>query len=183
MNVIVVGGGAAGLMAAGAAARMGHTVTVVERNPRPARKVMITGKGRCNVTNNCTIDTFIQHVPENGRFLYSAINAFTPQDTMALFEELGVPLKTERGNRVFPVSDKAVDIVDGLVKYAKEGGARFVEGRVTELVIEDGVCCGVKLEDGRVLASSEQVYDIYTEHFTYNPENGSTGIIGGIPEF
>lgn len=172
MNVIVVGGGAAGLMAAGAAARMGHTVTVVERNPRPARKVMITGKGRCNVTNNCTIDTFIQHVPENGRFLYSAINAFTPQDTMALFEEMGVPLKTERGNRVFPVSDKAVDIVDGLVKYAKEGGARFVEGRVTELVIEDGVCCGVKLEDGRVLDAYKVI--VATGGCSY-PLTGSTG--------
>ena len=151
MNVIVVGGGAAGLIAAGTAGRLGHTVTVVERNPRPARKVMITGKGRCNVTNNCSIDTFIQHVPENGRFLYSALNALNPQETMDLFESLGVPLKTERGNRVFPISDKAVDIVDALVKYAKGGDVHFVEGRVTELVIEDGVCCGVKLEDGRVL--------------------------------
>ena len=151
MKVIVIGGGAAGCMAAGAAARQGHDVTVLERNPRPARKVMITGKGRCNVTNNCDIDTFIRHVPENGRFLYSALNAFTPQDTMALFEEMGVSLKTERGNRVFPVSDKAVDIVDGLVKYAKVGGAHFVQGRVTELVIQDGICCGVKLEDGSVL--------------------------------
>ena len=172
MNVIVVGGGAAGLMAAGAAARMGHTVTVVERNPRPARKVMITGKGRCNVTNNCTIEAFIQNVPENGRFLYSAINGFTPQDTMALFETMGIPLKTERGNRVFPVSDKAVDIVDGLVKYAKEGGARFMEGRVTELVIEDGVCCGVKLEDGRVLDAYKVI--VATGGCSY-PGTGSTG--------
>ena len=86
MNVIIVGGGAAGLMAAGAAARGGHTVTVVERNPRPARKVMITGKGRCNVTNNCTVDTFIQNVPDNGRFLYSALSAFSPADAIALFE-------------------------------------------------------------------------------------------------
>ena len=172
MNVIVVGGGAAGLMAAGAAGRMGHTVTVVERNPRPARKVMITGKGRCNVTNNCTIDSFIQHVPENGRFLYSALNAFTPQDTMDLIESMGVPLKTERGNRVFPVSDKAVDVVDALVKYAKDGGARFVEGRVTELVIEDGVCCGVKLEDGRVLDAYKVI--VATGGCSY-PGTGSTG--------
>ncbi|MBR0447101.1 MAG: NAD(P)/FAD-dependent oxidoreductase [Clostridia bacterium] len=172
MNVIVVGGGAAGLMAAGAAGRLGHTVTVVERNPRPARKVMITGKGRCNVTNNCSIDTFIQNVPENGRFLYSALNAFTPQDTMDLIESMGVPLKTERGNRVFPVSDKAVDVVDALVKYAKEGGARFIEGRVTQLVIEDGVCCGVKLEDGRVLEAYKVI--VATGGCSY-PGTGSTG--------
>ena len=172
MNVIVVGGGAAGLMAAGAAGRLGHTVTVVERNPRPARKVMITGKGRCNVTNNCSIDTFIQNVPENGRFLYSALNAFTPQDTMELIQSMGVPLKTERGNRVFPVSDKAVDVVDALVKYATEGGARFIEGRVTDLVIEDGVCCGVKLEDGRVLEGYRVI--VATGGCSY-PGTGSTG--------
>ena len=172
MNVIVIGGGAAGCMAAGAAARQGHRVTVVERNPRPARKVMITGKGRCNVTNNCDIDTFIRHVPENGRFLYSALNAFTPQDTMALFEELGVALKTERGNRVFPVSDKAVDIVDGLVKYAKTGGARFMQGRATELVIQDGVCRGVKLEDGAVMNADRVI--VATGGRSY-PVTGSTG--------
>lgn len=172
MNVMIVGGGAAGLMAAGAAARMGHTVTVVERNPRPARKVMITGKGRCNVTNNCTIDTFIQSVPENGRFLYSALSAFTPQDTMALFEELGVPLKTERGNRVFPVSDKAVDIVDALVRYAREGGATIREGRVSALIITDGVCGGVKLEDGTAIPADAVI--VATGGCSY-PGTGSTG--------
>ena len=172
MKVIVIGGGAAGCMAAGAAARQGHGVIVVERNPRPARKVMITGKGRCNVTNNCDIDTFIRHVPENGRFLYSALNAFTPQDTMALFEGMGVPLKTERGNRVFPVSDKAVDIVDGLVKYAKTGGARFVQGRVTELVIDNDTCRGVKLEDGSVLDADRVI--VATGGRSY-PVTGSTG--------
>ncbi|MBE6806650.1 MAG: NAD(P)/FAD-dependent oxidoreductase [Ruminococcaceae bacterium] len=172
MNVLIVGGGAAGLMAAGAAGRQGHTVTVVERNPRPARKVMITGKGRCNVTNNCSIDTFIAHVPENARFLYSSLNAFSPQDTMALFESLGVPLKTERGNRVFPVSDKAVDIVDALVNYAKKGGACFTEGRVTQLVITDGVCTGVKLEDGSTLTADRVI--VATGGCSY-PGTGSTG--------
>ncbi len=172
MNVLIVGGGAAGLIAAGAAGRQGHTVTVVERNPRPARKVMITGKGRCNVTNNCTVDTFIQNVPENGRFLYSALNAFTPQDTMHLFEDMGIPLKTERGNRVFPVSDKAVDIVDGLVKYAKGGGARFIEGRVTDLLIENEVCAGVRLEDGTTLQADRVI--VATGGCSY-PGTGSTG--------
>ncbi|MBQ8684297.1 MAG: NAD(P)/FAD-dependent oxidoreductase [Clostridia bacterium] len=172
MNVLVIGGGAAGCLAAGAAGRRGHTVTVVERNSRPARKVMITGKGRCNVTNNCTVDRFIANVPENGRFLYSALTAFTPQDMMALLEEQGVPLKTERGDRVFPVSDKAVDVVDGLVKYAKGGGARFIEGRVTALCLEDGVCTGVRLEDGHVLEADRVI--VATGGCSY-PGTGSTG--------
>ena len=172
MNVLIVGGGAAGCIAAGAAARNGHTVTVIERNPRPARKVMITGKGRCNVTNNCTVDEFIAHVPENGRFLYSALTAFTPQDMMALLEDAGVPLKTERGNRVFPVSDKAVDIVDGIVGYAKKGGARFIEGRVTGLRIENGTVVGVTLEDGRALDADAVI--VSTGGCSY-PLTGSTG--------
>ena len=172
MNVLVIGGGAAGCIAAGAAARRGHTVTVIERNPRPARKVMITGKGRCNLTNNCTVDEFIAAVRSNPRFLYSAVSAFTPQDTMALFEELGVALKTERGRRVFPVSDKAVDIVDALAAYVKKGGARFVEGRATALDIRDGAVCGVTLEDGRSLPADAVV--IATGGVSY-PGTGSTG--------
>lgn len=172
MNVLIIGGGAAGCMAAGAAARNGHTVTVIERNPRPARKVMITGKGRCNVTNNCTVDEFIAHVPENGRFLYSAVTAFTPQDMMALLEAEGVPLKTERGNRVFPVSDKAVDVVDGIVGYTKKGGVRFIQGRVTRLRLQDGTCVGVELEDGRELNGDAVI--VATGGCSY-PLTGSTG--------
>jgi len=172
VTVLVIGGGAAGLIAAGAAARQGHAVTVIERNPRPARKVMITGKGRCNVTNNCSVEEFIVHVPGNGRFLYSAVTAFTPQDMMALLEEEGVPLKTERGDRVFPVSDKAVDVVDGLVSYAKGGGARFLEGRVTDLLLEEGRCVGVRLEDGRKLAADRVI--VATGGCSY-PGTGSTG--------
>ena len=172
MTVLIVGGGAAGCIAAGAAARQGHTVTVVERNPRPARKVMITGKGRCNVTNNCSEEEFIRNVRHNGRFLYSAISGFTPQDMMALLEEMGVPLKTERGNRVFPVSDKAVDVVDGLVRYAREGGARFVQGRVTSLQLQEGVCRGVILEDGTPLEADHVI--VATGGCSY-PGTGSTG--------
>lgn len=137
-----------------------------------ARKVMITGKGRCNVTNNCGVQEFIAHVPSNGRFLYSALSAFGPQDTMHLLEELGVPLKTERGNRVFPCSDKAVDIVDALVKYARTGGVRFLQGRVMALRLEDGVCTGVQLEDGRVLPAYAAV--VCTGGLSY-PLTGSTG--------
>ena len=172
LHVIVVGGGAAGLMAAGCAARRGFRVTVIDRNARPARKVMITGKGRCNVTNDSAPNDCVANVPGNGRFLYSAFSAFSPQDTMALFEELGVPLKTERGRRVFPVSDKAVDIVDALVRYARHGGTRFVTGRVTRLLIEDNVCCGVELEDGRTLSAYGVI--VCTGGCSY-PGTGSTG--------
>ena len=115
-RVVIAGGGAAGFMAAITAAKMGGDkvkVTVVEKNARPLRKVMITGKGRCNLTNNCGLDALIANTVRNPRFLYSAFSAFTPGDTMAFFEnECKIPLKTERGNRVFPVSDKASDIFD-----------------------------------------------------------------------
>ena len=125
-DVIVIGGGAAGLMAAGKAAERGLSVTVLERNPRPARKLMITGKGRCNVTNACTlVNELMDAIPGNARFLYGAFSRFMPYDTMDLFEEMGVPLKIERGNRVFPESDKAVDIVDALVAFAKNNGAKI----------------------------------------------------------
>ena len=127
-SVLVVGGGAAGLMAAGAAAERGLSVTILERNARMGRKLMITGKGRCNITNNCTIPEFISHVPENGRFLFSALSAFSPQDMMAFLEGEGLPVKTERGNRVFPCSDKARDVVDTLVAYAHGPDAALGKG-------------------------------------------------------
>lgn len=172
MQIVVVGGGAAGLMAAGCAARRGHQVTVVERNARMARKVRITGKGRCNLTNNCSVPDFIEQVPGGGRFLYSALSRFTPQDTMALFKELGVSLKTERGSRVFPCSDKATDVVDALVAYAKQGGCRFRQGRVTELGLADGVCRGVTLENGEKLDAGAVI--VCTGGLSY-PLTGSTG--------
>ena len=102
-DVIIVGGGAAGCVAAGYAAQNGKKVLILERNRRPARKILVTGKGRCNVTNNCEPEEFFRHVRSNPRFLYSALNRFSPKSTMELFENLGVPLKTERGRRVFPV--------------------------------------------------------------------------------
>ena len=119
-KIIIIGGGAAGLIASATAAKRGEDVTVIEKNSRPARKVMITGKGRCNVTNACfDLDDLINSVVTNKRFMYSAFSSFMPYDTIALIEEMGVPTKIERGNRVFPESDKAVDIVDALVKNAK----------------------------------------------------------------
>ena len=149
-KVLVVGGGAAGLMAAYSAAICGAEVTVLERNSRPARKVMITGKGRCNVTNNTDLNGLISAVTGDGRFLYSAFSNFTSQDTMNFFEQNGVELKTERGNRVFPKSDKAVDIVDALVGAVKNIGAVILQERVSELLVSDGSVIGVKCESGNV---------------------------------
>ena len=148
-RVVIIGGGAAGLMAAISAANADSSakITVIERNSRPARKIMITGKGRCHVTNNCDIDTLISNVSHNGKFLYSAFNSLSAKDTYEMFERWGVPLKTERGNRVFPVSDKAVDIVDALVNNAKRK-CKIIEGRAKSIDTTDSKVCGVRLENG-----------------------------------
>ena len=172
-KVIVIGAGAAGLMASGVAAENGADVLVVERNDRPARKVMITGKGRCNVTNNCTmINELIANVPTNGRFLYSAFSRFMPIDTMEFFEDMGVSLKVERGNRVFPESDKAVDIVDALNAFSQDAGAKRIKGRVTELITDNGEIKGVVLEDGTEYEADRVI--IATGGVSY-PLTGSTG--------
>ena len=115
-DLLIVGGGAAGMMAAIQAAALGKKVLLLERNPRLGRKLLITGKGRCNVTNNCDLDTLMANIPRNPRFLYSAFHSFGPADTMEFFESRGLPLKTERGNRVFPVSDRAADVAAVLEK-------------------------------------------------------------------
>lgn len=171
-KVAIVGGGAAGLMAAYAAANMGNNVTVFERNHRPARKVMITGKGRCNVTNNSDIDTYMKNTPHGSKFMFSAYNAFSAEDVMSFFENQGVSLKTERGNRVFPMSDKAVDIVDALYGAAKTAGAEFRFNRV--LGIERNGISGFVLD---VENEEKQAFDkvvIATGGASY-PTTGSTG--------
>ena len=147
-DLLIVGGGAAGLMAAGAACAKGLSVTVLEHNPKgPGQKLLITGKGRCNVTSDSDVREFLPYVRHNGRFLYSALYAFPPSAAMALFEELGVPLKTERGRRVFPQSDRAADVLAALRDYARD--ARFVRANAERLVLENGVCTGVAA-DGKV---------------------------------
>ena len=143
-DVIVIGAGAAGMTAAIAAAEAGARVRILEKNADAGRKLAITGKGRCNVTNNCTFDELMENIPRNGRFLYSALSAFTPQDTMALFERLGVPLTTERGKRVFPTSGKARDIVNALEGRLKALGVELIQERAASLIIEDGRCAGVR---------------------------------------
>ena len=136
-KIAVIGGGPAGMSAAGKAALLGADVTLFEKNKLLGMKLGITGKGRCNVTNNCTPDDFIKNMTKNGKFMFSAINSFSSADTMELFESLGVPLKTERGNRVFPVSDKAHDIVMALKKYVLENGTKIVNEKVTALVPDE----------------------------------------------
>lgn len=171
-DVIVIGAGAAGLMAAGTAAAQGKKTLVLERNDRPAKKVLITGKGRCNVTNNCTQDHFISQVKTNGRFLYSAIAAFSPQDAMAFFERLGLALKTERGNRVFPVSDRSADVAAALIRYAKEQGAHLETARVKELILENGAVKGASTHEGKTYYAPSVI--VATGGLSY-PGTGSTG--------
>ena len=175
-RIVIIGGGAAGLMAACSASFKykdgGAKITLLEKNTRPGRKLMITGKGRCNLCNNCGLDTLVANVPENGRFLYSAFSGFGAQDVMTFFESLGVPLKTERGNRVFPVSDKAVDIVDALVKAAKCGGTETIHGTAKKILTENGKVSGVLLESGEALPADGVI--LATGGMSY-PLTGSTG--------
>ena len=175
-RLVIIGGGAAGLKAAASANFIlkdsDASVTVIEKNTRVARKVMITGKGRCNVTNNCDNETLILNTPKNGKFLYSAFSKFSSKDTMTFFESLGVPLKTERGNRVFPVSDKAVDIVDALFKAVKGGGAEIICGDAERIETEGNKVKGVTLKDGAFLPADAVI--VATGGLSY-PVTGSTG--------
>ena len=123
-ELVVIGGGAAGLMCACAAAARGVETVLLEPNRQLGRKLRITGKGRCNVTNSCDIKTFMANIPGDGRFLYSALNRLSPSDTMAFFEGLGLPLKVERGNRVFPVSDNANDVAGAFSRLCERRGVR-----------------------------------------------------------
>ncbi len=170
-DVIVVGAGAAGLMCAGTAANRGRRVLLIDKNKRPGRKVLITGKGRCNVTNFCDTQDFLQAVRRNPRFLYSAMGAFSCYDVYAFFEELGVPLKVERGNRVFPESDKSADIVDSLVDWIIEAGVELRQGQVDALLLEDGEVKGVRIGSKEITAESVV---ICTGGKSY-PVTGSTG--------
>lgn len=147
-KVIVVGGGAAGLFAAISAAENGADVILLEKNERCGKKLRITGKGRCNVTNDCTTEEFLQNVPSNPRFLYSALSALSTQDVKDFFEAEGVPLKTERGKRVFPVSDKAEDIVSALVSACLARGVKIINEKVLSLVINEDKINGVITESG-----------------------------------
>ncbi len=171
LKIAVIGAGAAGLMAAVCAAESGSDVTLYEKNERPGKKLLITGKGRCNVTNDSDINNIIENIPTNPRFLYAALSHFGSHDVMNYFESLGVPLKTERGNRVFPVSDKSHDIVNALVSDAKKKGVKFVQNKVVGLIIEGDTVCGIKT------GNKEYLFDrviVATGGMSY-PATGSTG--------
>ena len=169
---LCIGGGPAGVFAALTAAEHGKRCIILEHNKQLGRKLRITGKGRCNLTNNCDRDTLMANIPANGKFLYSAFSRCTPQDVMAYFEKLGVPLKTERGNRVFPVSDRAEDIVQALQKAVRLAGIPVVHGDAAELLLENGRCTGVRTADGREYRAGTTL--LATGGMSY-PGTGSTG--------
>ena len=172
-RVIVIGAGAAGTMAAGTASDNGADVLLIERNDKIGRKVMITGKGRCNVTNNVSdVQEFISNIPGNGRFLYSAFSSFNSQDVIDFFEDYGVKLKVERGNRVFPESDKAVDIVDALNLYITDSGVKRKTERVNKFVTENDCVKGVETESGNFYECDSVI--VATGGLSY-PKTGSSG--------
>lgn len=170
-DVVIAGGGAAGLFCAVQLGWLGKGVGVIEHSGDLGRKLRITGKGRCNVTNNCSADQVMKNIPRNGKFMYSALSRFAPEDVMSFFECLGVELKTERGNRVFPVSDNAQDIVKALVKAAKDCGVQFIDDDVKEIIVKDGRAVGLKCESGEYFGESVV---IATGGKSY-PRTGSTG--------
>lgn len=170
-DVVVIGGGAAGSMCAFTAAQRGLSVVLLEPNKMLGKKLRITGKGRCNVTNNCDIKTVLANIPGDGRFLYSALNRFEPRDTMALFESLGVPLKTERGNRVFPVSDRSHDIANALERAYAHAGGRVLHAAATDILTRDGAVSAVVTTEGTIDCDAAVVC---TGGMSY-PLTGSTG--------
>ncbi len=171
-RTVIIGGGAAGLMAGITSAQTGSRTVVIEKNKKAGRKLYITGKGRCNVCNNCDEKTVIANAPTNGKFLYSALSRFSPKDTMDFFEKHGCPLKTERGSRVFPVSDRAGDIVDTLVRVLENSGCELYSDTVNDILIENGEIRGVVLSDGSTMECDKLI--IATGGKSY-PLTGSTG--------
>ena len=172
-KVIIVGGGAAGMLASIIAAKNGCAVTLFEKNEKLGKKVYITGKGRCNVTNNCDPEELLQAVMSNPKFLYSAFYSFTSQDMMQLLEDAGVSLKTERGNRVFPVSDHSSDIIHGLEQLMKQYGVQIhLRSEVKNLLTENGIVTGIQLTDNKVYTADAVI--VATGGLSY-PTTGSTG--------
>lgn len=168
---IVIGGGPAGMFAAITAAKRGQKVLLLERNDRLGKKLLITGKGRCNVTNDCSGQEVLQNTPRNGRFLYSAMDAFPPEKIMAFFQENGCPLKTERGNRVFPITDKSQSILECLQKELRRCHVTVKTARVCQILTEEGVVTGVKTQKETLRAK----WVILATGGASYPTTGSTG--------
>lgn len=172
-KVVVIGGGPAGIIAACKASELGNDVTLVEKNDRLGKKILISGKGRCNITNNTDIEGLIENTPGNGNFLYSAFYTFSNADLIELLNRYGLETKVERGGRVFPVSDRAKDVVVTLEKYMKETGVKvLLNAPVAEIITSDGAVKGVKLKDGRKIDCDSVV--LSTGGASY-PGTGSTG--------
>jgi len=172
-DIVVIGGGAAGMMAAVFAARAGANVTLLEKNEKLGKKVYITGKGRCNLTNDCDRDEFLAQVPRNPRFLYSALNFFSPRDMMALLEENGCPVTVQRGKRVFPASEKASDVTKALTSLLRKENVRIrLNSEVRRLKTENGLVTGAELADGTVLPANAVI--LACGGLSY-PSTGSTG--------
>jgi len=172
-DVIVIGGGAGGMMSAIYSAQMGASVTLLERNEKLGKKIYITGKGRCNVTNDCDQEEFLRQVPRNPRFLYSAMSHFSPQDMMALLESAGCPVVVQRGRRVFPATEKASDVTRALDRLLKQYGVRVkLNARVAEITAENGAVTGVRMTDGGELSADAVI--LATGGKSY-PMTGSTG--------
>jgi len=168
---IVIGGGPAGMFAAITAAKRGQNVLILERNDRLGKKLLITGKGRCNVTNDCSAQEVLQNTPRNGKFLYSAMTAFPPEKIKAFFEENGCPLKTERGNRVFPVTDKSVSVLECLLKELHRLHITVKTGRVRKILTKDGTVTGVETQNETISAG----WVILATGGASYPATGSTG--------
>ena len=172
-KILVIGGGAAGMMAAVFAARAGAEVTLLEKNEKLGKKVYITGKGRCNLTNDCDLDGFLAQVPRNPRFLYSALSFFSSQDMMALMEEIGCPVTVQRGKRVFPASEKASDVTKALTGLLRKLNVRVrLNSAVHRLQTAEGRITGAELEDGTVLSADAVI--LACGGLSY-PSTGSTG--------
>lgn len=171
-DLVVIGGGPAGMMAAGTAAEMGASVALIEKNQRSGKKLLITGKGRCNVTNDCTRDNFFANIPVNPKFLFSAFAKFSNRDVMDFFESHGVPLKVERGNRVFPVSDRAADINNALIEYGRKAGVHVIRDIAVKVISADGRISSVATEANGIIECGTCV--IATGGMSY-PLTGSTG--------
>ena len=168
---IVIGGGPAGMFAAITAAEQGKKVLLLERNDRLGKKLLITGKGRCNVTNDCSAEDILKNVPRNGKFLFSAMNAFPPQRIMDFFNDNGCELKTERGNRVFPVSDRSQSVLECLQKVMKAKGVTVRTGRVREIMVENSQVVGVRTDREEIRAN----WVILATGGVSYPATGSTG--------
>lgn len=171
-KIIVIGGGPAGMMAAATAGSRGRHVTLLEKNQKLGKKLYLTGKGRCNITNNADMEEFIANVPTNAKFLYSAFYTLTNQDLLALFGSLGLKTKVERGNRIFPLSDKSSDVIKALEKHLENNHVHRLTGEVDEIIVKNNKIAGAGLKDGSVLPCSSII--VATGGVSY-PSTGSTG--------